>query len=335
MRFATRHARPSVVFALAALSASACGSSSATRHATSLNDAGEDGRVPSGGSGGDGSSGGASGGRGAGTGGASAGGAGAGGAGAGGADSGTSLDASVGDASLGADASDVDATTAQADGATTDATPQGCIPTSGSPTLVAHWSGDSTFDDETAKHNGSAVGTVPFVTGVVGSAFHFASGALSYVDIPADPAFDLTSFTIAGWVRVPNGQDQWETVLTKEHHGVGAPWLERNYGLFVGNSGGGCVLGGAALLTTGSGICSSKIVNDGTWHHLAGTADGCTEKIYVDGTLIQTISAAVTSTGPSQNIRLGAWNVTGTEDLDEVRVYAGAMNATAVAALAK
>jgi hypothetical protein len=204
----------------------------------------------------------------------------------------------------------------------------------GNTSLVAHWTGDNTFDEATDAHNGNVVGSVTFVAGVVGQAFHFDGNAFDYVDIAPSEAFDLQRYTIAGWVRTPAGQNAWATVVTKENQAIGDPWDSRNYGLFVGNSAGGCNLGGAALLATSSGICSTKIVNDGAWHHLAGTSDGCTLSLYVDGTFIQSAPAGAINTGPNQTVRLGAWNVTGTEDLDEVLVYSGAMSATDIAALA-
>ena len=63
------------------------------------------------------------------------------------------------------------------------------------------------------------------------------------------------------------------------------------YSLAVGGSTGGGVSGHAELRMQESGgntdlAVSTTDINDGTWHHVAGTFDGTNLRIYVDGILM-------------------------------------------------
>lgn len=75
-------------------------------------------------------------------------------------------------------------------------------------------------------------------------------------------------------------------------------------------------------------------------HHFALTVDAGTSvsSFYIDGTLLGTLNAAITTTSGGTNTRFGRQFEPFAEffrgELDDVRVYSGALNATQVAAVA-
>lgn len=50
----------------------------------------------------------------------------------------------------------------------------------------------------------------------------------------------------------------------------------------------------------------SVVVNDGKWHHAAGSYDGTTMRLYVDGVLDGTLTTGATSTLAGRRLRAGA-----------------------------
>ena len=73
----------------------------------------------------------------------------------------------------------------------------------------------------------------------------------------------------------------------------------------------------------------------GVWHHVAYTYDGTTHKLYIDGALVCTSTAAPNAHAVTR-AQLGAYNSGGSFNggLDDIRIYNAALTATQVANLA-
>ncbi len=87
-------------------------------------------------------------------------------------------------------------------------------------------------------------------------------------------------------------------------------------------------------------VRSAGAVNDGAWHHLVGTLDGSGARLYVDGVLAGTNTAATSAQGYSGYWRVGGDNLNGWPNapasssfagsVDEVAVYSRALTAAEV-----
>ena len=162
------------------------------------------------------------------------------------------------------------------------------------PSLVSWWPGDGNVDDAVDGNDGTLQNGATFAAGKVGQALSF-DGLDDYVSVP-----DSSSLRITGPVTI----DLWVNPNTNNNQG---PLVFKQRTIFedgtlkayeVGVSGGNLywqIGDGTVWTTLPYGI--SWVA--GTWHHIAVTWDGTTGpgsmKIYQDGTLVASTSAAVTS----------------------------------------
>ena len=118
------------------------------------------------------------------------------------------------------------------------------------------------------------------------SRFHFDGS--SYVTLPNSPAIQPSSqVTITAWIKpdftVSNVSD---TILIKRD-GCG---FNRSYELSViktlQNYTPGTIFFAASNANTDDLISTAPVPNDGNFHHVAGTYDGTTTKIFLDGVLV-------------------------------------------------
>lgn len=199
--------------------------------------------------------------------------------------------------------------------------------------LVGFWkldegSGGTAADSSGNDLNGTIVGNPAWVDGSAGYALQL-DGDGDYVDLGNDLSLNITNqITVAAWIKVDTFDCEWQAIITK---GDGSWRLQRNgtqgsiefacTGAFVPNALVGSLFG-------------TVNVNDGRWHHVAGTYDGSRICLYVDGKL-DVLSEAV---GPIEvndyNVLIGAnaekpkRNFKGS--IDDVRIYSYALSAEEV-----
>ena len=132
------------------------------------------------------------------------------------------------------------------------------------------------------------VGNIDFVKGKYGNAIHIAADAKDddCIQVPADDLLKIEEeITMMAWVYHGDWETAWGSWLDK---GSQIPaQVKRSYGMgffdsFLGFKGPniGMVLGGGQMSWTF--ITSGPMVNK-RWHHVAGTYDGRTRRIYLDG----------------------------------------------------
>jgi hypothetical protein len=82
-------------------------------------------------------------------------------------------------------------------------------------------------------------------------------------------------------------------------------------------------------------VSTSTTPSLGVWHHVAYTYDGTTHKLYIDGAVVSTSTAAPNAHAITR-AQLGSYNSGGSFNggLDDIRIYNVALTATQVAALA-
>lgn len=148
--------------------------------------------------------------------------------------------------------------------------------------LVGAWlmddgNGKTVSDSSENGLDGEAVrGDPKWVDGKYRGALEF--GGADMVTVPDDPKLDLETFTLAAWVNIPGISGAWQIIASKENRGP----TGRNYGLF-GHINTGVV---HYSFTTGNGWKSfdaKTAIANGEWHHVAGTYDGTTFTLYLNG----------------------------------------------------
>ncbi len=193
--------------------------------------------------------------------------------------------------------------------------------------LVGAWLFDEEQGTTVADSSGNAlhgevsIGTPKWVEGKLNGAMEFSGSEM--VTVPDNDALDLTSFTIAAWIKTPVTTGKWRVIATKETRNP----TGRNYGIF-----GHIANGSIHYSFTSDGwksYDSSTNITDGTWHHVAATYLRPYFRLYIDGKLdAEGVTDAVpeTNDGP---LYIGGYDVadfwmTGT--IDEVVLYNRALN---------
>lgn len=148
------------------------------------------------------------------------------------------------------------------------------------------------------------------------------NGDYTSTDTSADFNIGSVDFTLDLWIKTTDNINS--TVL---HCGAGSGAANTNYSFYYVDDGtvGLSVSNGS---TYPIAIVSSTSVSDGNWHHVAGTYDGTTYRIFIDGTQENSTTASVSMNNSTFKINI-AWNLGGASttsldaEIDEVRVVKG------------
>lgn len=211
--------------------------------------------------------------------------------------------------------------------------------------LLGHWrlnegGGTSVADASGNKNIGTTVGsTIRSPAGRINGAV-ILNGLNDAVTIPSSNSLNSVTnqVTLSAWIYRTTAKSGWQNIVTRQYGTANkdqfALALTSNIYAFVVNT----VDSGPKTLYGGT-----NKVNE--WVHLAGVYDGSTMKLYIDGTLVATM------TGVTGNVRMeskplffggGAdsvdpnglsWFMSGL--IDDVRVYRRALSATEVQTIAK
>jgi len=169
--------------------------------------------------------------------------------------------------------------------------------------LVSWWPGDGNFADIQDANDGASAGGVTFTAGKVGQAFSFNGASNSFITLPNNQNFVPTgnTFTIDAWIKPDfSQQNVLDTVFTKRdgcgNFGISYILHVIKFDPAVGGGGGhlGRPIGQLTLaMTDSSGFPNIEadsgttvVPNDGKFHHVAGTYDALTMKVYLDGEFV-------------------------------------------------
>ena len=166
--------------------------------------------------------------------------------------------------------------------------------------LVGWWPGDGNAKDIAAGHDGTLLGGVLFTPAKVGDGFTFNNNA-DQVTIPHDPSLDINSggFTTEFWMKGGKNQPDSLCAQVEKSHGFidNTGWAFQVFntsGVVTFNIG-----AGGPGSTNFPGVLSAVDVLDNTFHHVAGSWDGSSIRLYIDGILQGTASLST----PSNNNR--------------------------------
>jgi hypothetical protein len=205
----------------------------------------------------------------------------------------------------------------------------------GLPGLVAWYQAEGNYYDSAAGNNGSVIGNVTFVPGEVGQAFSF-DGTGGYVEATATQAIDPPVVSVEAWVNsAAVAPDAY--IVDK---GAGATG-DGSYALYTGPDGGLRFYVSDGTTTIESPDAGASLW-DGNWHHVVGTYDGSTVRLYVDGTEVGSGTAANLTVNYSlpinNNLYLGTYNGQSQNAfsglLDEVSIFNRVLSPTEIQTLA-
>jgi hypothetical protein len=221
-----------------------------------------------------------------------------------------------------------------------------CVPAPSG--LVSWWPGDGNANDIQDGNNGN-LGSVTFVPGEVGQAFHFDGTSWVTTTNESNLSFERTNtFSIDAWIRTTTTSENMFVVAKRElvapYKGYavvidngqlpkcystdptpsGAGWLQ----FFVdGSDTADCPRDHAVI------VYGATSVNDGQWHHVAATYDGSSTAagvaLYVDG-VVQTNLVIADTLGTNSLVNtegfdIGAGSGNGPQpfngDIDEIDVF--------------
>lgn len=188
--------------------------------------------------------------------------------------------------------------------------------------------------DLSGHGNNGMLGTTPGVDAndptwirgfLFGSALRFDGNDV--VRIPDGSSLDTPNVTVSAWVRATTSPGSFKYVLSK---GATSQCRSATYGLYTASDGGLRFYDTTASPSTLhlSGYVQPAQIWDGRWHFVAGTWDGTTAKLFVDGRLVPGGSTDVPydATSPvTGDMGLGTYNdscdLYYTGDIDEVAVF--------------
>jgi hypothetical protein len=156
-------------------------------------------------------------------------------------------------------------------------------PASARSRLVGAWpfnegSGTTVADISHYGDTGTIFGGVQWVAGHRGGALSF-DGSTGRVSVPDNSALEPTAgLTVAAWVKSAGIPGNFKYIAAKGASGC----IAASYALYTGPSGG-------LIFYVSNGVSYSlspdagTTVWDGNWHYVAGTYDGSTVRLFVDG----------------------------------------------------
>jgi len=186
--------------------------------------------------------------------------------------------------------------------------------------LVAHWKFDegsgTTATDSAGSNNGTIRGGAAWTTGRIGGALRF-DGSNDDVAFAPVSALAGNSVTVSCWVRLSGLTGVWNPILTQSNAGGDGYYLY----IYEDKPTFSLIGGGGAVQAAGP---ENILWNE--WYQLAGTNDGSSIRIYVDGVL-KGSGSSVGRTGVSSNAYVAsASGAYYSGLLDDVRIYNRALS---------
>ncbi len=183
----------------------------------------------------------------------------------------------------------------------------------------------STASDTSPHGNDGSISGAQWTDGVTDHALAF-DGVSDHVTVQDDPVLDedLDELSVSAWVYVEKEDpEEMEVVVRKQRTGTPVYTLARR-------SAGDIVFYGDGFDFT----TSDTVLQDSTWHHVAGTVNSTHVRVYVDGVLEGENTGDYGVTESTEDLFIGGDDVIDAEYLegriDEVRIWDHALHADRV-----
>jgi len=196
--------------------------------------------------------------------------------------------------------------------------------------MVAWYPAEGNGNDIKGGNNGTLGGQTAFAAGKVAQAFQFnGNGNTSVVTVPDSPSLHITSaLTIDAWVNPSNG----DAIVLKGNFGTASG---QPYGILVGAT---TATSEQIVFSIGNNstfdrVASGSFIPLNAYTHIAGTYDGTTMRIYINGVLdmSKTTSIGTLNTIDTNPLRIGAGSsVPYNGAVDELEIFNRAISDTEV-----
>jgi hypothetical protein len=221
-------------------------------------------------------------------------------------------------------------------------------PTSG---LVAHFAMDddaasTTVIESVAANNGTLTGGPNTqdisVLGKIDTALQL-TGSPNYIRVANQPAFAPANITVGAWVKIDVHVANSPVIC---HPYDNAGWVAPYYASWRLNIDASGTRIPAWLISTGTAytqITATTALDPGIWYHLAGTYDGTTMRIYVNGieenSTVPTVGGPILYDASNPDLSIGTRSPYSLGEylrsrVDELRIYNRALDADELSALA-
>ena len=223
--------------------------------------------------------------------------------------------------------------------------------------LVSHWKLDegagNTAYDSAGTSDGQLVGSANWAQGYLSEGIFFKEGydpggnigSQGYIACPSNPAYNLITraITLSCWVKPePDPIQNWNYMVLRggpQNETFALAWLNNAKQIAFRTTFIEWPKTTDGVLNWQSKVSFPDSFLDGGWHHVAGTYDGATKIVYVDGQEIGQFEKVGTIEASTGRILMGGSKdeenpKSAAEHLDDVRIYDRALSVAEVAALA-
>jgi hypothetical protein len=195
--------------------------------------------------------------------------------------------------------------------------------------VLYHLDGNANDTSGNAQ-NGTEVGSPTYTTGQISQAISLDGTTGQYISVANSPTVTITgNMSISAWVNMDLTGDTYQRIVAKATSGSGAG----GYALYVNTNGQPRVAFGGTQTTT----AATGLITASTWHHIVGTWDGSTARVYVDGELVDSLTSGSGPGSSTADLHIGADPAfSGTRDfkglLDEVAIWSRTLSALEIKA---
>lgn len=218
--------------------------------------------------------------------------------------------------------------------------------------MIGWWPGDGNAYDLAGSNHGTIENGTSFVGGKVKQAFSFDHLQHQYVSIPHSAALDLSNaLTIDAWVMKKGDCEPLNCwLVAKGNSDFSYDTQNGRYGIFISDASYWSPERNNRVglsFNTGSWedvVMGTTLIRNDVWYHVAGTWDGSTAKVYVNGKLENSVpkTGTILPTTGRGSLSIGAqifgdWYLPYGEPfnglIDEVEIYNKALSANEIRAL--
>lgn len=164
-----------------------------------------------------------------------------------------------------------------------------------------------------------------------GKAYDFTN---NYLSVPNNALLNPGNITIEAWIKADSwATNIWENVIVSKDG-----WASGNQGYTLRAGANGSLSFNISIAGTWREVATSPVMTTGKWYHVAGSFDGTTMRVYVNGEELNTLAVTGTIANGTYDLNFGriAYTVGGTRYfdgmIDEVKIWNSALPSSSIRA---